>query len=151
MSSSLLGITKGDPAGRKLNTVLLAPEGFILFEAEQREDKISVSRAVPPFDSQAFAGGLMEDVSFLFFAPEAMPSKWGRTEDGALFCRWESPDGSRKVIHCSGVVKITLLDRRGDPVKEALLTGPFVKEQASQIELRVYKPAPYRLKMTLLR
>ncbi|MCU0594676.1 MAG: hypothetical protein MUC98_04320, partial [Desulfobacterota bacterium] len=42
MTSSLLGITKGDPAGRRLHTVLLTPEGFILFEAERREEEISV-------------------------------------------------------------------------------------------------------------
>src|SRR4030042_5902643 len=55
MSFSLLGITKGDPADRKLHTVLLTPEGVILFEAEQREHTLSVLKAVAPFDSAAFA------------------------------------------------------------------------------------------------
>lgn len=151
MSSSLLGITKGDPAGRRLHTVLLTPEGFILFDAEQRDNKISVLKAVAPFDSPAFARGLMEDVSFLFLAPEAAPSKWGRTADGSVLCRWENPDGSRKEVSCSAVVKITLQDRYGDLIKEVLLKGPFVKGLAPKVELRVYKPAPYRLKMTLLR
>jgi hypothetical protein len=151
MSSSLLGITKGDPAGRRLHTVLLTPEGFILFEAEQRDNKISVLKAVVPFDSPAFARGLMEDVSFLFLAPGARPSKWGRTADSTVLCRWESPDGSRKEVRCSPVVRITLQDRHGDLIKEALLTGPFVTGLAFQVELQAYKPAPYRLKMTLLR
>jgi len=151
MSSSLLGITRGDPAGRRLHTALLSPEGFILFEAEQREEKISVLKAVVPFDSPAFARGLMEDVGFLFLAPEASPSKWGRAADGAVLCRWENPDGSRKEIRCSTAVKIMLLDRHGDLIKEALLHGSFVKGLAPQVELQVYKPAPYRLKMILLR
>jgi hypothetical protein len=150
MSSSLLGITTGDPAGRTLHTVLLTPEGFILFEAEQRDNKISVLKALAPFDSPAFARGLMEDVSFLFLVPEAAPSKWGRTTDGTVLCRWESPDSSRKEIRCQTAVKITLQDRHGDTIKEALLTGPFVNKLASKIELRVYKPAPYRLKLNLL-
>ena len=151
MSSTLLGITKGDPAGRRLHTALLSPEGFILFEAEQSNEKISVFKAVVPFNSPAFARGLMEDVGFLFLAPEASPSKWGRTADGAVLCRWENPDGSSKEIRCSTAVKITLLDRHGDLIKEALLHGSLVKGLAPQIELRVYRPAPYRLKMILLR
>ena len=150
MSSSLLGITKGDPADRKLHTVLLTPEGFILFEAEQREDTISVLKAVAPFDSAAFARGLMEDVNLLFFPPQGGPSKWGRSADGAILCQWESPDGSRREISLSTVLKISLRDRHGDLVKEALLKAPFVKGLASQMELRVHQPAPYRLKLTLL-
>ncbi len=151
MSSTMLGIIKGDPASRKLHTFLLTPEGFILFEAEQSDEKISVLKAVVPFDSPAFARGLMEDVGFLFLTPEARPSKWGRTADGAVLCRWENPDGSRKEIRCSTAVKIMLLDRHGDLIKEALLDGSFVKGLAPQVELQVYKPAPYRLKMILLR
>jgi len=151
MSSSLLGITKGDPAGRRLHTALLSPEGFILFEAEKREEKISVLKAVAPFDSPAFARGLMEDVGFLFLAPGARPSQWGRTADGAALCRWEEPDGSRKEIRFATAVRIVLLDRHGDLVKEALLHGSFVKGLAPQVELQVYRPAPYRLKMILLR
>lgn len=149
-SLSLLGITKGDPSARKLHTLLLTPEGFILFEAEQNEDAISVLKAVPPFDSPAFARGLMEDVDLLFLPPQGEPLIWGRSADGALRCRWESPDGSRREITLSTVRKISLRDRHGDLAKEAMLMAPFVKGLASYTELRAYKPAPYRLKMTLL-
>jgi len=151
MSFSLLGITKGDPAGRELHTVLLTPEGFILFEAEQLEGRISVLKAVAPFDSTAFARGLMEDVNLIFLPPRGGASKWGRGADGAILCQWESPDGSRREITLSTVRKISLRDRHGDLVKEALFNGPFVKGLAPRVELQVYKPAPYRLKMTLLR
>ena len=150
VSSSLLGVTKGDPVGRNLHTVLLSPEGFIVFEAEQREDAMSVLKAVAPFDSGAFARGLMEDVSLLFFPPQGRPSKWGRRADGAILCQWESPDGSRREITLSMVRKISLRDSHGDLIKEALLRAPFVEGLASQMELRAYKPAPYRLMMTLL-
>ena len=150
MSSSLLGITKGDPADRKLHTILLTPEGFILFETEQIKETISVLKAVAPFDSAAFARGLMEDVNLLFLPPQGGPSKWGRSADGAILCQWDSPDGSRREITLSAVGKISLRDRHGDLVREALLKAPFVKGLASQMELRVHKPAPYRLRMTLL-
>jgi hypothetical protein len=150
MSSSLLGITQGDPAERKLHTVLLTPEGFILFEAEQREDTISVLKSVAPFDSPAFARGLMEDVNLLFLPPRGRPSKWGRSADGAVLCQWESPDGYREEITLSTVGRISLRDRHGDLAKEALLMAPFVKGLASQMELRAHQPALYMLKMTLL-
>jgi len=151
MSSSLLGITKGDPKGRRLHTVLLTPEGFILFEAEQHGDTISVLKAVAPFDSPAFAKGLMEDVNLLFLPPQGGASKWGRTADGAVLCQWERPAGYREDISLSSVMRISLLDGHGDLVKEALLTAPFVKGLASRMELSAHKPAPYKLKMTLLR
>ncbi len=150
MSSSLLGITKGDPTSRKLHTVLLTPEGFILFEAEQHGDTISVLKAVAPFDSSAFARGLMEDVNLLFLAPLGRLLKWGRTADGAVLCQWESPAGYREQISLSTVKTISFRDRHGDLVKEAVLHAPFLKGLASQMELRAHKPAPYRLKMTLL-
>jgi hypothetical protein len=151
MSSSLLGITKGDPAGRKLHTVLLTPEGFILFEAEQHGDTISVLKAVAPFESPAFARGLMEDVDLLFLPPQGRASKWGRTAEGAVLCQWESSAGYREELSLSTVMKISLVDRHGDLVKEALLTPPFVRGLASRMELRAHKPASYKLKMTLLR
>jgi hypothetical protein len=150
MSSTMLGIIKGDPASRKLHTVLLTPEGFILFEAEQNEDTISVLKAVAPFDSPAFSRGLMADVNLLFFPPRGELSKWGTTADGAVLCKWESPDGYREWITFSTVRRISLRDRHGDLVKEAVLDAPFVKGLASQMELRAHKPAPYRLKLTLL-
>ena len=65
-SSSLLGVTKGEPSERRLQSLLLTPEGFILFDAELSEGGIAVRKAVAPFDSPAFARGLMEDVSLLF-------------------------------------------------------------------------------------
>jgi hypothetical protein len=150
LSSSLVGITKGDPAGRDLHTVLLTPEGFILFEAEEHENTISVLKAVAPFDTPAFAKGLMEDVNLLFLRPEGGASKWGRTADGAVLCEWKRPAGYREDISLSATVKISLLDGHGDLIKEALLTGPFVKGLASRMELNAHKPAPYKLKMTLL-
>lgn len=150
LSSSLIGITKGDPAGRKLHTVLLTPEGFVLFEAEGNGDTISVLKALSPFDSPAFAKGLMEDVDLLFLPPEGGASKWGRTADGAVLCQWKRSDGYREDISLSAAVKILLLDGQGDLVKEARFMGPFVKGLASRMELNARKPAPYTLKMTLL-
>jgi hypothetical protein len=149
-SFTLLGVTKGDPASPKLHTVLLTPEGFILFEAEQLGDRVSVLKAVAPFDAPAFASGLMEDVHLLFLPPRGRPSKWGRRTDGALLCEWANPNGSRTEVVDSITRKISVRDRQGNLAKEAVLRPPFVQRLASEIDFQACKPAPYRLKMTLL-
>ena len=78
-SSSLLGVTRGEPSERSLHSLLLTPEGFILFDAELREGRIAVQKAVAPFDSPAFARGLMEDVTLLFLPPQGKPKTWEGT------------------------------------------------------------------------
>ena len=81
-SSSLLGVTKGEPSERRLQSLLLTPEGFILFDAELSEDGLAVRKAVAPFDSPAFARGLMEDVSLLFLSHPVSPGHGGRNRMG---------------------------------------------------------------------
>jgi len=85
-SSSLLGVTKGEPSEHRLQSLLLTPEGFILFDAELSEGGIAVRKAVVPFDSPAFARGLMEDVSLLFLPPQVKPIAWGKETDGTIIC-----------------------------------------------------------------
>ncbi|MGO8987362.1 MAG: hypothetical protein ACLQGU_06240 [bacterium] len=151
-SSSLLGVTKGEPSERRLQSLLLTPEGFILFDAELSEGGIAVRKAVVPFDSPAFARGLMEDVSLLFLPPQVKPTAWGMETDGTMICDWEDRDDSYTEI--SGAMdsgwRILRQNKKGKVIKEIVLNGPFVNGLASRIELRAFKPAPYRLRMTLV-
>jgi len=151
-SSSLLGVTKGEPSERRLQSLLLSPEGFILFDAELSEGKIAVRKAVAPFDSPAFARGLMEDVTLLFLPPKVKPTTWGKDTDGTMICNWEGPDVSHTEITGSmdSGWRILRLDKHGKVIKEVVLNGPFVNGLASHMELRAFKPAPYRLRMTLV-
>jgi hypothetical protein len=151
-SSSLLGVTKGEPSERRLQSLLLTPEGFILFDAELSEGGITVRKAVAPFDSPAFARGLMEDVSLLFLPPQVKPTAWGMEMDGTTICNWEDRDDSYTEI--SGAMdsgwRILRQNKKGKVIKEIVLNGPFVNGLASRVELRAFKPAPYRLRMTLV-
>jgi hypothetical protein len=151
-SSSLLGVTKGDPSERRLQSLLLTPEGFILFDAELSEGGIAVRKAVAPFDSPAFARGLMEDVSLLFLPPQVKPTAWGMETDGTMICNWEDRDDSHTEI--SGSMdsgwRILRQNKKGKVIKEIVLNGPFVNGLASRIELRAFKPVPYRLRLTLV-
>jgi len=151
-SSSLLGVTKGEPSEHRLRSVLLTPEGFILFDAEVRESEIAVQKAVAPFDSPAFARGLMEDVSLLFLSPQAKPIAWEKEADGTMVCKWEDPGDSRTEVTGSMTSgwRILRRDKKGRLIKEVVLTGPFVNGLASRVELRAFKPASYRLRMTLI-
>ena len=151
-SSSLFGVTKGEPSERRLQSLLLTPEGFILFDAERRESGIEVRKAVAPFDSPAFARGLMEDVTLLFLPPQAKLTTWGKETDGTMICNWEGLDDSHTEIRGStgSGWRILSRDKQGEVIKEVVLNGPFVNGLASRMELRAFKPAPYRLRMTLL-
>ncbi len=148
----MLGVTKGEPSEHRLQSVLLAPEGFMLFDAELREGRIAVRKAVAPFDSPAFARGLMEDVSLLFLAPQVKPAAWGKEPDGTMICNWEERDGPHTEITGSMDIgwRILRRDKNGKVTKEVVLNGPFVNGLASRVELRAFKPAPYRLRMTLV-
>jgi hypothetical protein len=151
-SFSLLGVTKGEPSERRLQSVLLTPEGFILFDVELRDGEMAVRKAVAPFDSPAFARGLMEDVSLLFLSPQTKPMAWGKEMDGGLICEWEGSDDSRTEVMGSMDRGWRILRRNnlGKITKEIFLNGPFVNGLASDIELRAFKPAPYTLRMTLV-
>lgn len=151
-SFSLLGVTKGEPSERRLQSLLLTPEGFILFDAELRDGEMAVRKAVAPFDSPAFAGGLMEDVSLLSLPPRLKPTGWEKKTDGTMICNWEGPDDSDTEITGSmdSGWRISRRDKKGRVIKEVVLNGPFVNGLASHVELRASRPASYRLRMTLV-
>lgn len=151
-SSTLLGITKGEPSERRLQTLLLTPEGFTLFEGEFREGEILVSKAMPPFDSPAFAKGLMEDVTLLFLAPPFRPTNWGQAADGTGVCIWAGPDGFQTEVYQSSNQgwRIRRRDDQGQVTREVALKGNLALGLAANIELRVFKPVSYTLKLTLL-
>jgi hypothetical protein len=151
-SFSLLGVTKGEPSERRLQSLLLTPEGFILFDAELRDGEMAVRKAVAPFDSPAFAGGLTEDVSLLFLPPQGKPGGWRKETDGTMICKWEGPADSRTEV--TGSMdrgwRILRRNKRGKVIRKIVLNGPFVNGFASRLELRASEPAPYTLRMTLI-
>jgi hypothetical protein len=151
-SFSLLGVTKGEPSERRLQSLLLTPEGFILFDAELQDAEMAVRKAVAPFDSPAFAGGLMEDVSLLFLPPQVKPTGWEKKTDGTMICNWKGPDNSHTEITGSmdSGWRILRRDKYREVIKEIVLQGPFVNGLASHVELHAFEPTSYTLRMTLV-
>ena len=65
---SVIGVTNVYPEGRVAHCVIMTVEGFVLFDAVY-DQEVRVERGIPPFDSKAFAEGLMRDIALVFFKP----------------------------------------------------------------------------------
>jgi hypothetical protein len=150
-SFSLIGLTKGDPVQGNSHSALLTPEGFVLFQAERREGRLSVIRALPPFDSHEFAKGLIEDVELIFLAPRGRPSESGMASDGSFVCRWIEPFGQiKEIIRAqSDRWKISLWNDQGRLIRQVWVRKQPTENLASQVELRATGVNGYRLKMLL--
>ncbi len=73
----LMGATVVDASLRTIDCVLMTVEGFVLFRAHMGK-VIRVERAVPPFDREGFANGLLEDIRLMFLEPGADVAQTGK-------------------------------------------------------------------------
>lgn len=141
---------------------LVTVEGLTLFEAVFRLDEsLQVKRAVPPFDSPAFATGLIGDIRAIFQPPPGHASRGqvllpAPSAGLTTVCRYKVSDG--------GVVDV-LPDVDGcwqiksygpDGVMDRTIVGRSCREQGGgiipdSIELKTYGRSGYTLKMTLIR
>jgi hypothetical protein len=85
----LTGATVFSSEDRSIRWALMTVEGFVLFSGRWH-NKITVDRAVPPFDRPGFAQGLIDDLRLLLFAPQAPLVTTGRLEQGDPACRFGS-------------------------------------------------------------
>jgi hypothetical protein len=90
---TVIGISVVFPARRSVQAVLMTIEGLVLFNAVYTTQALDVRRALPPFDSPAFALGLMQDVQLLFLSPAAASAESGRLASDGPGCRFERKDG----------------------------------------------------------
>jgi hypothetical protein len=93
MRSAIIGVTLADPADRSVSCAIMTTEGMILFEAESGMEGIKVNRALPPFDSTAFAKNMIEDIKLIFFTPEGQIIEKGNLPDGETVCRYKKENG----------------------------------------------------------
>jgi hypothetical protein len=71
---------------QEIHCVLMTVEGLTLFEARSMEDgPIEIIRAVPPFDNQEFAVGLMGDVRTIFQKPQGLVESGGLADGSPVF------------------------------------------------------------------
>jgi hypothetical protein len=151
-SYSLIGVTKGDPVERNLHSVLLTPEGFVLFEAERSGGRLDIIKALSPFNSFAFAKGLIGDVELIFLVPRGRPSESGMARDGSFVCCWTEPFGQiKEIVRVErDRWKISVFNDQGLMMREVWVRKQPNEKLASQIELCASGVNGYRLKIFLL-
>jgi hypothetical protein len=89
----LIGVLRIDPARSRIHCTMLTVEGIALFEAEEEDGRLTLRRALPPFDAPDFARGLMSDIRLIFFAPLQPWSALGLGPDAVPTCRCRTPQG----------------------------------------------------------
>ncbi len=86
-----IGALLADPRKRTFRSMLMTVEGVVLFDIE-KDETLTVHRAVPPFDSPGFVRRMEADIVLAFFPPIEAPIAWGQDEDGSAVCRFGSAD-----------------------------------------------------------
>jgi hypothetical protein len=89
----LIGVTLVDPVEKTLHSVLMTLEGLVLFDGEYGGGALSVNRAVSPFDQDAVAQNMMEDIRLLFLVPTDSALEAGVLQDGSALCRRKGKAG----------------------------------------------------------
>jgi hypothetical protein len=89
---TMMGVVQLSSELRRLHCVLLTLEGMVLFEA-RHDGKVSILRALPPFDKQGFAQGLMDDLLLIFMAPAHPAQVTGFNQEGGYVCRYRTTGG----------------------------------------------------------
>lgn len=97
----MMGLTLMSSRLHTRRSVIMTIEGFVIFDGEY-DRGVTVHRALPPFDSPHFAGGLMEDIRLIFFEPEGPVVAFGELENGSVVRRHLSPDGSTVDVEALG-------------------------------------------------
>lgn len=92
MNFVMMGLTVMSSRLRTSRSVIMTLEGFVVFDGEYDQHLI-VHRALPPFDSPHFAGGLMDDIRLIFLEPDGPVLGVGELENGSVVCRHAAPDG----------------------------------------------------------
>jgi hypothetical protein len=148
-----LGLTVLSSRSRTSRSVILTIEGLVVFDGEY-DRRLTVHRALPPFDSPHFAGGLINDIRLVFFEPEGWLAIAGRFENGSPACRYVEPDGG--TIDVERREDQTWALRRYDSAERLIRTvtaGPPSGTGAgfpTTIELEAHGSQNYKLVMTLV-
>lgn len=91
-AGQVVGVTTLFAERRSIRCTIMTIEGLVLFDARY-DRRITVKRAVPPFDNAEFARGLIDDIRLIFFPPGGNLIQSGRLQNGSHVCRYRHADG----------------------------------------------------------
>jgi hypothetical protein len=153
----LIGAMVLNAQERTIQCALMTIEGLVLFSARY-DGKLTVDRAVKPFDRPDFAGGLMDDLMLMFLAPEGN-GRLGRTVDRDVICRYMYPSNfiTDIVVQDLDRRRINRYDARGrllrtvsiDRANTAQYAGHCGIDQSMTLESR--RGDNYRLELRLIK
>jgi len=153
MNFVMMGLTVMSSRLRTSRSVIMTLEGFVVFDGEY-DQQLIVHRALPPFDSPHFAGGLMDDIRLIFLEPDGPVIGFGEVANGSVVCRHAAPDGSTVDIGLQRDGAWEL--RRYSPAQRltrAVRVLPGARNDAGfpeTLELTAYGDQTYKLVMTLV-
>ena len=134
-----------------IHCVLMTLEGFVLFEAVDN-GRLSVKRAVGPFENDHFAKGVMDDLHFLFFEPAGGIVTAGRFDDGQTGCRYRSAHKRTVDVEplAAGGWRIRQYDRTGQLLRTATAEDVDARGVPHRLTLEAGGRHGYRLAMRLI-
>lgn len=147
--SQLIGVTEVSSHTGRVHAVMMTIEGLVLFDGLE-DGQLTVNRGVAPFDSRAFARGLMEDIRLMFLKPGGQPMDAGITDDGFEICRYPVSGDSvvDVLVHPDGMFEIRKYkEQRLSRKAGARLNGGSIPEE---IVFTACDPSGYRLKLRLI-
>jgi hypothetical protein len=151
--SVVVGASTGNTARRDVRSVLISPEGLVIFDAKVEGGRLTVRRALPPLDHEDLAPQLFEDVRLALFPPRASQSvEVGWLESGRPVCRFAGEAATTDVVlEANGGYRVVRYDAGGDV--ERVLTGlpPVRSGFASRMQLVAPGVTGYRMDFELLR
>ena len=147
----MIGITLLNPAVRSVSCAIVTPEGLSLFEASSAEGKVSVGRALPPFDAPDFAENMMADIGLIFLTPQGVLDRQGIFNDGRAVCRWHRKEGGWIDVSKSaeGPGRIERYTERGRLERSVTIVSDGDRAY-SAIELHASDLISYSLNMSLI-
>lgn len=149
--SAIIGVTLANPFTGSVSCAIMTVEGIVVFEAEAKQNKIKVKRALPPFDSKNFAKNLIEDIKLIFFIPEGKLQQKGCLHDGSKVCRYLQKNGDWvDVIKSESGGKQVKRYTSSGVLKRHVLFNKTPKNIYRRIELEAYENMDYSLLMNLI-
>jgi len=157
---AIIGVTVADPSTRFVSCAIITAEGMVLLETESSGEKLTVHRALPPFDSGDFAKNLIDDIKLIYFAPQGLLLKKGNLDDGSIACRWQEENFNfidvvagklesteiKKYSECGSLKRhIKLTQQEGNPYSNIELQGSEMVDYTLMMTLIEAQPAESKL------
>ena len=148
----LIGLTSIDPSLKSMHAVLMTVEGLVLFDVIYKDNIPRIDRAVPPFDSPDFSGGLLDDLKLIFFTPDGKIIESGILKNIGYVERYRSDDGTTTDVIAvkKGIAKINKYDYRNTLTRTAKIISATSEGVPREIELIAHGFLGYSLYLELI-